>query len=97
MFLALFLVVRGLPALLLYRQALERRERMALGLLSATQLPLVVAITTIAVDHGSMRPSTAASLVLAAVFSTAIYPLAALRLRPASGTTTDGASEPSPA
>lgn len=57
------------------------RERAALTLFSATELPLVVAITTIAVTEGHMRSSTAASLVLAAICSTAIYPILGLRLR----------------
>jgi Kef-type K+ transport system membrane component KefB len=73
-FLGLFLVVRGLPVLLLYRDVLEPTERRALALLSATQLPLVVAITTIGVDTGHMRPSTAAALVGAGVLSVLIYP-----------------------
>ena len=73
-FLGLFLVVRGLPALLLYRDVLEPAERRALALLSATQLPLVVAITTIGVDTGHMRSSTAAALVGAGVLSVLIYP-----------------------
>ena len=81
LFLALFFVVRGVPALLLYGREFERRDRLALGFFSATQLPLVVAITTIAVEQGHMRSSTAASLVGAAVLSTAIFPLVALRLR----------------
>ena len=77
-FLGLFLVVRGLPALLLYRDVLEPVERRALALLSATELPLVVAITTIGVDSGHMRPSTAAALVGAGVLSVLIYPALAL-------------------
>jgi len=81
LFLALFFVVRGVPALLLYGREFERGDRLALGFFSATQLPLVVAITTIAVEQGHMRSSTAASLVGAAVLSTAIFPLVALRLR----------------
>jgi Kef-type K+ transport system membrane component KefB len=81
LFLALFLVVRGVPAVTLYRRLLGRRDRLALAFYSATELPLVVAITTIAVERGHMRSSTAASLVGAAVLSTAIYPLVALRLR----------------
>ncbi|MBD0282364.1 MAG: cation:proton antiporter [Thermoleophilaceae bacterium] len=81
LFLALFLVVRGAPALLLYRRVLDGFDRVALALFSATELPLVVAITTIAVDHGHMRSSTAASLVGAAILSTMLYPLLALRLR----------------
>jgi len=81
LFLALFLVVRGVPAVALYRRLLDQRDRLALAFYSATELPLVVAITTIAVERGHMRSSTAASLVGAAVLSTAIYPLVALRLR----------------
>ena len=48
LFFGLFLVVRGVPALLLYRKVLDGRDRAALAFFSATQLPLVVAITTIA-------------------------------------------------
>ncbi len=81
LFLAMFLAVRGVPAILLYRQAIDARDRAALAFFSATELPLVVAITTIAVDQGHMRSSTAASLVGAAVLSTAIFPLVGLRLR----------------
>ena len=77
MFFALFLVVRGTPALLLYRGVLDRCERAALALYSATELPLVVAITTIAVDAGHMRTSTAAGLVGAAMLSTLVFPFAA--------------------
>jgi Kef-type K+ transport system membrane component KefB len=81
LFLALFLVVRGVPVLLLYRRALELRERFALSFFCATELPLVVAITTIAIEEGHMRASTAASLVAAAILSTAIFPIVGLRLR----------------
>jgi Kef-type K+ transport system membrane component KefB len=81
MFLALFLLVRGLPALLLYRRELDLRDRGALAFFSATELPLVVAITTIAVEQGHMRSSTAAALVGAAILSTLIYPLLGLKLR----------------
>jgi Kef-type K+ transport system membrane component KefB len=77
-FLGLFLLVRGLPALLLYRSVLPIAERKALALLSATQLPLVVAITTIGVEAGHMRPSTAAALVGAGALSVLIYPSLAL-------------------
>jgi hypothetical protein len=74
-------VVRGTPALLLYRRELGLRDRVALGFFSATELPLVVAITTIAIDDGDMRSSTAAALVGAAMISTLVFPLVALRLR----------------
>jgi Kef-type K+ transport system membrane component KefB len=80
-FFVLFLVVRGTPALLLYRSVLGRRDRMALALFMSTQLPLVLAITTLAQRTGHMRTSTAASLVGAAVLSTLVYPILGLRMR----------------
>jgi Kef-type K+ transport system membrane component KefB len=81
LFFGLFLVVRGGPALLLYRGVLARRDRAALAVFSATELPLVVAITTIAVEQGHMRSATAAALVGAGILSTAVLPIVGLRLR----------------
>jgi Kef-type K+ transport system membrane component KefB len=81
LFLACFLLVRGVPAMVLYRSALELRDRAALAFFSATQLPLVVAITTIAVERGHMRSSTAAALVATGIMSTMIYPMLGLRRR----------------
>ena len=57
------------------------RTAMALALFTATQLPLVVAITTVAVDDGHMRSSTAAALVGAGALSTLAGPLHGLRMR----------------
>jgi Kef-type K+ transport system membrane component KefB len=81
MFLVLFLVVRGAPAMLLYRNVFSVRDRAALAFYSATELPLVVAITTIAIETGHMKPSTSAGLVGAAMLSTLIYPFVGLALR----------------
>jgi hypothetical protein len=82
LFFVLFLVVRGTPALLLYRRVLPLREdRWALAFFCATQLPLVVAITTLAVEEGHMRSSTAAALVGAGALSTLAGPLHGLRMR----------------
>jgi Kef-type K+ transport system membrane component KefB len=81
LFLGLFVVVRGAPALLLYRGSLQPRERSALAFFSATELPLVVAITTLATEGGHMHPSTSAALVGAAILSTLIYPFVGLALR----------------
>jgi len=92
LFFGLFLVVRGTPAMLLYRDILNRRERVSLALFTSTQLPLVLAITTLARERGDMRPSTAASLVCAAVLSTLVFPMLGLKLR-GSGPVA-GASEP---
>jgi len=96
LFFVLFLVVRGTPALLLYRHHLDARDRVALAFFSSTQLPLVLAITALAQDAGDMRASTAAALIGAAVLSTLVYPILGLRLRrpagvaqpPAAGVTT---------
>ena len=82
MFIGLFLIVRGVPALLLYRDAIPAlRDRIALAFYFGTQLPLVVAITTIAVEQGEMLSSTAAGLVGAAIISTLVFPLVSLRIR----------------
>jgi Kef-type K+ transport system membrane component KefB len=81
LFFGLFLVVRGTPALLLYRDTLNRGERLALALFSSTQLPLVLAITTLARETGHMHASTATSLVCAAVLSTLVFPMLGLKMR----------------
>ncbi len=81
MFFGLFLIVRGAPAMLLYRGVMSVRDRGALAFYSATELPLVVAITTIAVEAGEMRSSTAAGLVGAAMLSTLVFPFVGLALR----------------
>jgi Kef-type K+ transport system membrane component KefB len=81
LFVALFLIVRGVPALLLYRGVMPLRERATLGIFCATELPLVVAITTLALNAGDMHPSTAAALVGAAIISTLAFPLIGLRMR----------------
>jgi Kef-type K+ transport system membrane component KefB len=81
MFFVLFLIVRGTPALLLYRGALGARDRAALAFYCATELPLVVAIATLATESGKMRSSTAAGLVGAAMLSTLVFPFVAQALR----------------
>ena len=97
-FFVLFLVVRGVPAMLLYRGVLPLREdRMALALFTATQLPLVVAITTVAVDGGHMRSSTAAALVGAGALSTLAGPLHGLRMRRIAAAKRDIVATPSEA
>jgi Kef-type K+ transport system membrane component KefB len=74
LFFVLFLVVRGAPAMLLYRNVLRAPQRAALAFYSSTELPLVVAITTIAIETDHMKSSTAAGLVGAAMLSTLIFP-----------------------
>jgi Kef-type K+ transport system membrane component KefB len=82
LFLALLLFVRGVPAWLLYRQALpQRNDRTALAFLSATGLPLIVAITTLGLEQQQMRPETAAALVGAGMLSVFIFPLVGFTYR----------------
>jgi hypothetical protein len=67
--------------MLLYRGVLSARDRAALAFYSATELPLVVAITTLATETGHMHASTAAGLVGAAMLSTLVFPFVGLALR----------------
>ncbi len=80
-FLGLFLVVRGAPVYALAPRDLDRGDRNALTLFASTALPLVVAITTIGTDAGTLPTSEAAALVGAAMLSVLLFPLSALRLR----------------
>jgi len=77
-FLALLLMVRGLPVLVIYRRALGLRPRTQLMLFTATTLPLVVALTEIGLNNGTMRPENAAALVGAGVLSVLVFPFVAV-------------------
>ncbi|WP_434589674.1 cation:proton antiporter [Streptomyces sp. A5-4] len=82
-FLLLFLLVRGLPVLLLAPRDMAGRDRTALMLFSSTALPLVVAITTIGLDDGTLAAGEAAALVGAGMVSVLVFPLVALKCRAA--------------
>ena len=69
-FTLLFLVIRGLPAMLLYRSdAATPATGSSLALFSAAALPLLVAITQIGLDTHTMRTEVAVSLVGAGMLS----------------------------
>ena len=76
----LMLIARGVPALLLYRSDLTRRQRIALALHCGTQLPLVVAITSIAVHHGLMPGDQGAALVGGGIVTVVLFPALARRV-----------------
>jgi Kef-type K+ transport system membrane component KefB len=78
--LAALLVVRGLPSLLIYRHDLSPRERVEMTFITATSLPLLIALAEIGEQDGVMLPATAAALVGAGVLSVLIYPLIAVGL-----------------
>lgn len=81
-FLGLMLVARGVPVYLLYREAVPRSQKLPMALFSATGLPLIVVITSIALTEGRMLQVNAASLVAAGMLSVMVFPAVGLvRLR----------------
>ena len=90
LFVLALLLVRGIPVLLYRKDITDSRSLLSLAFLSATGLPLIVAITTIGVSMGEMRSSTAAALVGAGMISVILFPLFGLALAP------DEREEPSP-
>jgi Kef-type K+ transport system membrane component KefB len=79
-FFGLLIVVRGLPSLLVYRRALAPVQRLEMTFITATSLPLLIALAAIGEQDGVMLPSTAASLVGAGVLSVLVFPLIAVGL-----------------
>jgi Kef-type K+ transport system membrane component KefB len=77
LFLAVLLVVRGLPAWL-YRSRVGTRRSLVAGLLQATSLPFIVAATQIGMELGKLDQATGAALVAAGLLSVLLFPLAAL-------------------
>jgi Kef-type K+ transport system membrane component KefB len=80
-FFVLLLAVRGLPSLFLYRRDLVMRQRLQMMLLTATALPLLVALAAIGLDTGHMLPENAAALVGAGVLSVIVFPGLAVTLK----------------
>jgi Kef-type K+ transport system membrane component KefB len=85
LFLGLFLLLRGVPAVQLSRRELQPGEHLPFALYVSTALPLIVAITEIGVATGRMRADNAAALVGAGMLSVLLFPLIALALRKRSG------------
>ena len=79
-FFALLLIVRGLPSLLVYRRALPFRQRLEMTFITATTMPLLIALAEIGEQDGIMLPATATALIGAGVLSVLVYPLIAVTL-----------------
>ncbi|MCX5966346.1 MAG: cation:proton antiporter [Cyanobacteria bacterium] len=80
-FFVLMLLVRGLPQFFLYRSAIpDPIERSRFALLVATALPIIVAVTTLELRAGLMRPENAAALVGAGALSVLVFPMVAAML-----------------
>ena len=93
LFLVLFLVVRGVPALL-FRRDLGTRTTAALALLSATSLSFVITATDIGVRIGKLRDINATAIVGAAVLAMVIFPLVAQSLLSGPRPAAQGGVEP---
>ncbi len=79
-FFALLLIVRGLPSLLVYRHVLPARQRVEMTFITATTLPLLIALVDIGQQDGIMLPANGAALVGAGVLSVVVFPLIAVSL-----------------
>jgi Kef-type K+ transport system membrane component KefB len=77
-FFVLLLVVRGVPALFLYRRDLPAAQRVQTMFLTATSLPLLVALAEIGLRNGTMLRENAAALVGAGALSVLVFPMAAV-------------------
>jgi Kef-type K+ transport system membrane component KefB len=77
-FFVLLLLVRGVPALFLYRRDLPAVQRVQLMFVTATALPLLVALAEIGLRNGTMLRENAAALVGAGVLSVLVFPMIAV-------------------
>jgi Kef-type K+ transport system membrane component KefB len=98
-FFVLLLAVRGVPALVLYRRDLPAAQRVETMFLTATALPLLVALAEIGLRNGTMLRENAAALVGAGALSVLVFPMAAVaieRRRRAAGRPTIAPSADAP-
>ncbi len=96
MFFGLMVLLRGLPALLVYRGVLNMRERVETVLITATALPLLVALAEIGLRNGTMLPENAAALVGAGVLTVLFLPAAAVALHRPDPEIAQAKAEPEP-
>jgi Kef-type K+ transport system membrane component KefB len=80
LFFLMLLAVRGAPSLLVYRHVLPVTQRVEMTFITATSLPLLIALAEIGQQDGVMLPATSAAMVGAGVLSVLVFPLVAVRL-----------------
>jgi Kef-type K+ transport system membrane component KefB len=80
LFFGLLVAVRGLPSLLVYRRALPSTQRLQMVFITATTLPLLVALSQIGLENGTMLKENAAALVGAGVLSVLVFPAVAVAI-----------------
>ncbi|MGD9960168.1 cation:proton antiporter [Nocardioides sp.] len=76
---AMIVLIRGLPVYLAFRD-LPGREPVRVALFSATGLPIIVAVTTVAVTAGSMTIEGQSLVVAAGMLTVLVLPLLAVEL-----------------
>ncbi|MGB3373428.1 MAG: cation:proton antiporter [Rhodococcus sp. (in: high G+C Gram-positive bacteria)] len=83
-FLALLVLVRGLPVFFATRwdaqSRFSTREQVRVALYATTGLPLIVAVTGVAVDSGQMSTASASILVAAGAITVLVLPMIATLL-----------------
>jgi len=79
-FFLLLLLIRGAPSLLLYRRDLPAVRRVQMMFLTATSLPLLVALAEIGLRNGTMLRENAAALVGAGALSVLVFPMVAVAI-----------------
>jgi len=79
-FFVLLLAVRGVPSLFLYRRDLPAAQRVETMFLTATALPLLVALAEIGLRNGTMLRENAAALIGAGVLSVLVFPMVAVAI-----------------
>ncbi len=79
--LLVLLVVRGLPATLAAPEGSTKRDRFAVALYGATGLPIIVAVTSIAVTEDIITSGMASVLVGIGMLSVLVFPVIATALR----------------
>ena len=76
-FAIVLLVVRGWPSILAAPPGASRRDRAATAFFGATGLPIIVAVTEVALSSDLMKPATASLLVGAGALTVLAFPFAA--------------------
>ena len=80
LFLAALFLVRGLPALILYRPLVPKGKVAVSALLQATSLPFIIAATSIGLELDLITPANGAAVIAAGLFSVLLFPAIALTL-----------------
>lgn len=80
LFFGLLVLIRGVPALMVYRGVLTVRQRWETVFVTATTLPLLVALAEIGRRNATMLPENAAALVGAGMLTVLLLPATAAAL-----------------